>query len=118
MRQLTETLIESDVQVYSMGVYDRDYSLKHTPEERRGPKLLDEVALDTGGRDFPVSLENLPNVGVQIARELRNQYILGYSPGAVTADGKFHRVSLKIEGINSESGLRTFYRRGYYAPAQ
>jgi len=119
MRQLTETLIESDVQVYAMGVYDEDYRFKHTPEERNGPKLLDEVALDTGGRDFPLtSLDNLPNVGVQIARELRNQYILGYSPAATTPDGKFHRVSLKVEAPDSEAGLRTFYRRGYYAPAQ
>jgi VWFA-related protein len=119
MRQLTETLIESDVQVYAMGVYDEDYRLKHTPEERNGPKLLDEVALDTGGRDFPLtSLDNLPNVGVEIARELRNQYILGYSPAATTPDGKFHRVSLKVEAPDSETGLRTFYRRGYYAPAQ
>jgi Ca-activated chloride channel family protein len=116
---LTDTLIESDVQVYAMGVYDEDYSVKHTPEERRGPKLLDEVALDTGGRDFPLtSLENLPNVGVQIARELRNQYILGYSPATTTADGKFHRVSLKLAAPDTETDLRAFYRRGYYAPAQ
>jgi VWFA-related protein len=119
LRQLTETLIESDVQVYAMGIYDEDYSLKHTPEERNGPKLLDEVALDTGGRDFPLtSLDNLPKVGVEIARELRNQYILGYSPAAIIADGKFHRVSLKVEAADKDTELRAFYRRGYYAPAQ
>jgi len=54
LRQLTATLIESDVQVYAMGVFDRDYLIKHAPEERNGPKLLDQVALDSGGRDFPL----------------------------------------------------------------
>ncbi len=119
LRQLTNTLIESDVQIYAMGVYDGDYSVKHTPEERNGPKLLDEVALDTGGRDFPlISLDNLPNVGVQIARELRNRYILGYSPAATIADGKFHRINLKLAAPGMEPGLRAFYRRGYYAPVR
>jgi hypothetical protein len=49
LRQLTATLIESDVQVYAMGVFDRDYSVKHTREERNGPKLLDQLALYTWG---------------------------------------------------------------------
>jgi VWFA-related protein len=119
LRELKATLIESDVQVYAMGVFDRDYSRKHTPEERNGPMLLDQVALDTGGRNFPVvSLENLPGIGLQIARELRNQYVLGFSPATATADGKFHRVSLKLAPPNSESDLRTYYRQGYYAPGR
>lgn len=118
LRELKETLIESDVQVYSLGVFDRDYSTRHTPEERKGPSLLDQVALDTGGRNFPVlSLDKLPDIGVQIARELRNQYVLGYSP-AVPTDGKYHKVNLKLATPNAESELRKYYRQGYYAPGQ
>jgi hypothetical protein len=55
LRQLTATLIESDAQVYAMGVFDRDYSVKHTREERNGPKLLDQLDLYTGGATFPLS---------------------------------------------------------------
>lgn len=118
LRELKDTLIESDVQVFSLGVFDRDYLVKHTPEERRGPSLLDQVALDTGGRDFPVvSLDALPTIGVEIARELRNQYVLGYSP-AVPADGKYHHVNLKLASPHAESELKAFYRQGYYAPGQ
>jgi len=114
LRELKGTLLEAGVQVYSLGVFDRDYSVKHTPEERNGPSLLDEVALDTGGRTFPVSLDALP----QIARELRNQYVLGYSPAAMTTDGKYHRVNLKVATPDSEDRLRTYYRQWYYAPGQ
>ncbi len=117
LRELKATLIEGDVQVYSLGVFDKDYSVKHTPEERKGPNLLDEVVLDTGGRTFPVSLDALPEIGAQIARELRNQYLLGYSP-AGTTDGKYHRVNLKLATPNAESELRAYYRQGYYAPGQ
>jgi VWFA-related protein len=78
LRQLRTALIEADVQVYAMGVFDGNYASKRTREERDGPKLLDRVALDTGGRDFAVGkLGDLPEIGVQIARQLRNQYILG-----------------------------------------
>ena len=118
MRELKDTLIEAGVQVYSLGVFDRDYSVKHTPEERNGPSLLDRVALATGGRTYPVSLDALPQIGAEIARELRNQYVLGYSPAAETADGKYHRVNLKLALPDSGSPLRTYYRQGYYAPGQ
>jgi len=117
LRQLRATLLEADVQVYAMGVFDGNYAVKRTREEREGPKLLDKVALDTGGRDFPIGkMGDLPEIGVQIARQLRNQYILGYTPAAMAADGKYHQVNLKL--TSSENDLRTFYRRGYYAPAQ
>ncbi len=118
LRQLRATLVEADLQVYVMGLFDRNYSIKHTREERNGPRLLDEVALGTGGREFPIgSLEELPNIGVQIARELRNQYILGYSPPTLANDGKFHRVMLSLMPTTG-SAARAYYRRGYYAPAQ
>jgi VWFA-related protein len=116
LRQLRTALIEADVQVYAMGVFDGNYAAKRTREEREGPKLLDKVALDTGGRDFPIDkLGDLPEIGVQIASQLRNQYILGYTP-ALAADGKYHQVNLKLTFADND--LRTFYRRGYYAPVQ
>jgi Ca-activated chloride channel family protein len=119
LHELQATLIESDAQVYAMGVFDRDYSVKHTPEERNGPMPLDQVALDTGGREFPlVSLDNLPGIGLQIAHELRNQYVLGLSPAAATADRKCHRVNLKLAPPNAESDPRTYYRQGYYSPGR
>jgi Ca-activated chloride channel family protein len=119
LRELKETLIESDVQVYALGVFDNDYAIKHTPEERHGPSLLDEAALDTGGRTFPVvSLDRLPDIGVEIAREMRNQYVLGFSPAALAADGKHHKVNLKLATQSAESQLRAYYRQGYYAPGQ
>jgi VWFA-related protein len=114
--QLRSTLIEAGVQVYALGVFDRNYSVKHTAEERNGPRLLDTVAVDSGGRDFPVgSREQLPSIGVQMARELRNQYILGYTPAASATDGKYHSVKLQLVPLYSDH-LRTYYRQGYYAP--
>ena len=117
LRQLRSTLVESDLQVYVLGVYDSDYSVRHPSEERRGPSLLDEVALDTGGRDFPVGeIAELHEIGVQLSRDLRNQYVLGYSP-RIEANGKYHQVKLTV--LPKEHGqIHAYYRRGYYAPEQ
>ncbi len=116
--QLRDALVESDAQVYAMGIFDADSS-KRSTEERNGPRLLNEVALETGGRDFPIHTgSELDNIGVQLARQLRNQYILGYSPTNAVSDGKYRRVSLKLAIPSAESSVRTYYRRGYYAPIQ
>ncbi|MEO8367724.1 MAG: VWA domain-containing protein [Candidatus Solibacter sp.] len=118
LRQLRSMLVEADLQVYVLGVYDQDYAVKHSREERRGPALLDTVALDSGGRDFPIgSLDDLPGIGLQLSRELRNQYVLGYSPSEAAADGKYHRVKLTL-APGDRGPLHADYRRGYYAPAQ
>jgi len=117
MRQLRAALIEADVQVYAMGIFDTTQQGKISREERGGPDLLGEVALDSGGRDFPIGREgDLSEIGVQIARQMRNQYILGYSPDPLAVDGKYHQVNLKLTSHSSD--LRTYYRRGYYAPVQ
>jgi Ca-activated chloride channel family protein len=117
--QLRDALLESDAQVYAMGIFDANYSVKHTPEERNGPRLLNEVALETGGRDFPIhSVSELDSIGVQLARQLRSQYILGYSPTNSAHDGRYRHVSLKLVLPIDSSDLRSYYRRGYYAPMQ
>jgi hypothetical protein len=86
LRELEAALIESDVQVYAMGIFDSDYSVRHTPEERNGPRLLDRVALDTGGRDFPVAgLDNLPDIRrsnrPRVAQSVRFGLCAGYPDG-------------------------------------
>lgn len=119
VRDLRDALMESDLQVYAMGIFDERDSRRRPAEERNGPRLLSEVALETGGQEFPVrGLDELSATGIEIARDLRNQYILGYSPVNSTADGKYRRITLKVAPPDTRHGLRVYYRRGYFAPAQ
>jgi len=86
-------------------------------EEKNGPKLLDEITEETGGRHYPVDdLEKLPEISERIGRELRNRYLLGYYPTNGTRDGKYRQVIVKLATPNARE-LHTNYRRGYYAPA-
>jgi len=62
-RQIRSALIESDVQVYAMGIFDADVEHNHPREERRGPMLLDDLTEPTGARNYPVertrAMENI-----------------------------------------------------------
>jgi len=121
IREIKTALMESDAQVFALGIFDRDYMTKHAAEERRGPVLLDELAELTGGRHFPVdNLDDLPEISARLSREIRNQYELGYYSSNPARDGKYRRVKLTVKLAKPEdvSRLHADYRRGYYAPGK
>jgi VWFA-related protein len=110
---------EADVQVYAIGIFEPIAGRGRTAEEMAGPGMLTELAESTGGRHFPVeNLNELPDVAAKIGIELRNQYVLGYTPTNTTKDGKYRRVQVKLKQPRGLPPLKAFYRLGYYAPAQ
>ena len=110
---------EADVQVYAIGIYESAGGRNRTPEETSGPALLTEIAEQTGGRQYQVdNLNELPDVAAKIGVELRNQYILGYSPKNLTRDGKYRKIQVKLVQPHGMPILRPFWKQGYYAPTQ
>jgi Ca-activated chloride channel homolog len=119
-REIKSGMLESDVQLYAMGIFDSTgkVSKKLPAEEKNGPRLLDELAEQSGGRHYPVGdLDDLPSISENISRDLRNEYVIGYSPSNESRDGKYRQIKLQVS-IPDASRIRTDYRRGYYAPAQ
>jgi len=57
-------------------------------------------------------------VAAKIGIELRNQYLLGYSPKNATRDGKYRRVQVKLVKTTGLPQLHAMFRTGYYAPTQ
>lgn len=114
-----ESLVrEADVQIYAMGVFEPVFSLGLTGEEVNGPKLLSEIAEQTGGRALAASnLRDLPSIAERIGIELRNQYVLAYSPANKNHDGKYRRVEVKLDQPKVLPPLKARWRLGYYAPA-
>ncbi len=114
-----ESLVrEADVQVYAMGVFEPSIP-GLTQEEVSGPRLLSELAGQTGGRAYSASDPNdLPNVAARIGIELRNQYVLAYSPKNQDKDGKYRKVELKVSEPVGMPNLKIRWRLGYYARPQ
>ena len=117
--QIEALVREADVQIYAMGVFDPLASLGLAPELISGPRLLSEIATQTGGRAFAATAAgDLPSIAARIAVELRNEYVLGYYPKNSAHDGKYRKVEVKVTQPSGVSPLKAHWRQGYYAPSE
>jgi Ca-activated chloride channel family protein len=128
---------EQDLLVYSIGVIDRECSSQEarlgpelpgelvivgsgcrTQEERLGPQLLTEISSLTGASAYTLDNPNyLPAIAGRIATELRNQYILGYSPDGSRRDGRWRKIKVRLAVPHGLPPLHVQARTGYYSTA-
>jgi Ca-activated chloride channel family protein len=89
------------------------------PDEFRGPALLSEIAGMTGGRAFTID-DGRPigDAAAALAREIHDQYVIGYRNPDSANDGKHHRIAVKVQGSAGVPRLSLFYRTGYQAPLE
>jgi Ca-activated chloride channel homolog len=111
-KEVQELIQESDVLIYAIGVFGGG----NTPEEAGGPDLLAHIAEQTGGRMFFANPAEMPDVAKRIGIELRNRYILGFSPENQVRDGKYHKVEVKVVPPHGLPKLQAHWRAGYNAP--
>ena len=117
-RQVQSDVLESDMQTYAIGIFEPDATRKLTVEEQHGPDLLEELAEASGGRHYRVDdIDQLASVAARVSTDLRNQYLLGYTSTNADRDGKYRQVKVNVTA-NGAAKLRTYYRRGYYAPLE
>lgn len=117
--EIKNDLLESDVQIFAMGIFDAEEARRKTPEEQNGPRLLQVLAEQTGGRHYPVdNINDLSAISARIGRQLREQYLLGYLSSNPERDGKYRRVRVTVTPTPDFPQLRIYHRQGYYAPAQ
>jgi len=96
-------LRESDVRVYSIGIFERWH-------------FLEKIAAETGGQAFYVrNLEDLPETIYRLSSGFRNQYVLGYVSNNPQKDGKYRRVRVELNPSSRQTLRNVGWRRGYYA---
>jgi Ca-activated chloride channel family protein len=119
LSDVKETITKADVQVYAMGVFDPLSKLGLGLGPVSGPAFLANLCDQTGGRVFPAnSYTALPNIARRIGIELRNQYVLAYSPTKHEANGEYRKLQVKIDPPPGVPELKAHWRLGYYAPSQ
>ncbi|MGO4885263.1 MAG: VWA domain-containing protein, partial [Bryobacteraceae bacterium] len=107
---LIQAAQENDVIIYAVGLLGAE----EPASAARARKQLDELTEQTGGRDwFPNDVAEIANIAPQIAHEIRNQYVLGYTPTNLAADGSYRKVRVEV----NFPGATVRTRAGYYAPA-
>ena len=86
---------------------------------RRSKKELAELSEVTGGvAYFPETLDEVGPVCEQVARDIRNQYTLGYYPSNTNQDGSFRTVHVDVTPPKGESKVTVRTRAGYYSRRQ
>jgi len=113
-KEVTNLVRESDVLIYSIGVFGGGT----TPEEAGGGSLLAHISEQSGGRLFEANLVEMPDIVRKIGIELRNRYILGYSPQNQARDGKYHRITVQVVPPRGLPKLSAHWRLGYNAPVE
>ncbi|WP_255484369.1 VWA domain-containing protein [Granulicella sp. 5B5] len=114
--ELKRVIRESEVQIYSIGIFDQ-YAA--TEEEQNGPILLNDISTATGGRLFKVlDLQDLADIAERISEELRDEYVIGYTPSDRKRDGQYRKLKVRLIPPPGLPALMAHSREGYYAPTQ
>jgi VWFA-related protein len=74
---------------------------------------LDRLSIETGGLNFPNPGRRISDVFSQIESDLRNMYVIGFTPTAETRDGRFHKLEVRM--VRNDASVRS--RPGYWAAA-
>ena len=78
-----------------------------------GDKVLKYLTSETGGKAFfPFEAEDVDADFRQIAKELRSQYSLAYTPTNTSHDGTFRKITVDT----TEKGYHVRAKPGYFAP--
>jgi len=111
-RELRRRLRESEVIIYAIG-FGGYYPLKGG---LNGRETLKELASTTGGKAFfPKGPVEMNEAFEQIALEIRHLYSVSYYPNNFTADGKWHRVKVKVNFPIGSPRFSVRSREGYFA---
>jgi VWFA-related protein len=110
IHEAIERAQKADALIYAIGIGDR-YSFNVDEG------VLRKIAEKTGGRAyFPRHERDLNDAFTQIQRDLREQYLVAYSPQNKARDGSYRRIEIQV--INpglKQKDLKLNYRSGYFA---
>jgi VWFA-related protein len=112
MHEAIERAQKAEALVYAIGIGDRyNYNINEG--------ALRKITEQTGGRAyFPRNERELRDAFVQIQLDLREQYLVAYSPTNKARDGAYRRISVEV--VNpalKQDTLKLNYRPGYFAKA-
>jgi Ca-activated chloride channel homolog len=83
--------------------------------QEENPGVLRRLSKSTGGISyFPSSAETIASISALIARDLRDQYTLGFAPEKQTTDASFRKIQVKVSAPG-RTNLHVRYRPGYFA---
>jgi Ca-activated chloride channel homolog len=108
---------QAGVVVYCVGLLTK----RDRPEAiLRAREALTQLAEATGGEAFfPEEVAEVDRIARQVARDIRNQYTIEYSPSNQALDGSYRRITITVDDpLNPTVHPTVRTREGYYASAE
>jgi Ca-activated chloride channel family protein len=100
---------QADTLVYAIGLFTEEE--KH--EATKARRALNELTAATGGLAFyPKDVNEVQALAVEVARDIRRQYTIYYTPAIQALDGSYRQIKVTVEAPGKPV-VRT--RSGYYA---
>lgn len=100
---------QSGTLIYAIGLFsDED---RH--EATKAKRALNELTAASGGvAYYPKELSEVAGLAVEVAKDIRNQYTIAYSPAVQDLDGSYRQIKVMCSAPGKPT-VRT--RSGYYA---
>jgi len=109
LENLVKASQQSEVLIYGIGLLGEE----ERREAQRAQRALKALASATGGDVyFPKDTSEVEKIAHQVARDIRNQYTIAYSPTNTAMDGTFRQIKITVKATGNPT-VRT--RSGYYA---
>lgn len=108
LEKLVEKIHRSEVLVYGIGILGKE----DARDRKRAVRAINTMTRASGGASyFPGDAAEVEQIARQVAHDIRNQYVIAYSPLNQNLDGTFR--SIRVVAANGRYSVRT--RSGYYA---
>jgi Ca-activated chloride channel family protein len=109
LENLVKASQQSEVLIYGVGLLGEE----ERREAQRAQRALKALGTATGGDVFfPKDAGEVEKIAHQVARDIRNQYTIEYTPTDTSMDGTFRQIKITVKAPGNPT-VRT--RSGYYA---
>jgi VWFA-related protein len=100
---------KSEVLIFAVGLLSEE----EPHEAKKAKRVLTALTSNSGGLAYyPKELAEVDEIALRVAHEIRNQYIIAYTPSNPSLDGTFRQIHVTVKGPGTPT-VRT--RTGYYA---
>ncbi len=111
LEKLVEKAHKSEVLIYAIGILGKD----DQRDAKKAKRAIDALTRASGGASYyPNDLVEVESLAEQVAHDIRNQYVIRYSPTNQNLDGTSRTI--KVVAAGGKFTVRT--RTGYYATAE
>jgi Ca-activated chloride channel homolog len=101
---------QSSAMIYTIGIFD-------ALDPDKNPRVLRRLAQESGGEAFfPTLQSDTVEICDRIARDIRDQYTIGYSSASAKQAGTYHKVRVAVRP-QADGKLSVRTRAGYRVPA-